>query len=207
MSIWTAPGSVNVANLERVGPFADIIVGTEGRTADLNAAYAAGHRGIILAPGAILTAKLTIAANCTIWSPHESNRIALGAYGIEVTGGTTFLAGFNVNGGTGVGIENSGGVLHAERVQVNGFSSHGLLLSAGSNDQRFDRIDSRSNGGDGFRANSGASYARVCNSMFWSNTGYGFNSLSGTSMIFGVRFYNNAAGSKNGSFALDHSFG
>lgn len=204
MSFWDTHG-VDVANLERLGPWADVVCGTEGRSTDLNQLYADGARTIILAPGAILTAKLTIAANCTIWSPHYGTKINLGAYGIEVTGGTSFFAGFQINGATGSGIEVSGGRMSGERLYVRGCSSHGIHLNVTANDMEFDRVECRANGGDGIRNESVAGKIRCCNSFLWNNTGWGYNDLSNSAVLFGNRISGNTAGNINGTPALDHN--
>ena len=56
-SFW---GAVDKPNLERVGPYAEAVAGTDGEDTDVNALVTAGNNRIILGPGSILTANLAL---------------------------------------------------------------------------------------------------------------------------------------------------
>jgi len=199
MGFW--PADVNTPNLERLGPWFDLFVGTDGRVSDLYAAYVThGARKIVLCAGATLSADLTISASDVfIWAPFHPEGINLGAKKITVDAATrVHLAGFKLSGsGAGIVVQNSGEAW-LERVHVINATSHGLHLLSAVNDCIIDRCELVTNGGDGIRFTAGSS-ARVHNSLVYGNTGYGVNDLTNSSILLGNRIAANTAGQINGT--------
>jgi hypothetical protein len=190
----------DTASMERVGPWFDLFVGTEGRVSDLYAAYNThGARKIVLCAGATLSADLTIAANDVyIWSPFQATALNLGAKKITVTGARVHLAGFRLDGaGAGIVVDTSGEAWF-ERIAVQNATSHGIHLLSSQNDAVIDRCRLFQNGGDGLRLTVG-SHARMENSLSYGNTGYGVNDLTNSSILVGNRIAANTAGQINGT--------
>lgn len=198
MPYW--PHNWDNATGERLGPWFDLFVGTDGRVSDLYAAYNThGARKIVLAAGATLSADLTItAADVFIWSPFNQS-LNLGAKKITVDGvGRVFLAGFRLDGaGAGIIVQNSGEVWF-ERVAVQNATSHGIHLLSSVNDATFDRCRLYQNGGDGVRFTAG-NHPRMTNSLSYGNVGYGVNDLTNSSILVANRIANNTAGQINGT--------
>ena len=201
-SFW---GPVTKANLERVGPWADIVAGTDGADTDINALVTAGNSKIILGDGAILTASLTITAGGGfLWSPRNARSMNLGAYPLTIDGALFHLEGFGLNGGTGVGIQistnASAATLH--RVRVESFSSHGVQFNNAFNDHEIINSHLLSNGGDGVKIQSGANVVRMIGCMSWDNTGYGVNDTSDSAILVANRLDGNTAGAISGTPAV-----
>lgn len=196
MGLW---GPVNAFNLERVGPWADVVVGTEGRYTDLNQAVSDGFTRIILAAGAVLTANLTWNINNGFMWASQCFRgpINLGAYRLIVTGTHNAFAGFGINGATGVGFTIASGYENTlERVSVENCTSHGFELTTSDNDNVFDRCFARSNTGDGFKTAVGADYTRIVNSRAWNNA-YGVNDLADTGIVVACNLIGNVTAAFN----------
>lgn len=198
MAFW--PHAWDTATGERLGPWFDLFVGTEGRTADLYAAYVThGARRIVLGTGATLSANLTIAANDVyIFSPFHPRALNLGAKKITVTGVQVYLAGFKLSG-AGAGIEvNSSGGANLERMAVENATSHGVYFNVTANDLQVTNCWLYANGGDGLRLSSSSS-CRVTNCMIYGNTGYGVNDTGNSSVLVANRIAGNTAGNINGT--------
>lgn len=208
MGIWNVSGSVSVANLERVH-YSDIICGTEAQTTDLNALLTAGHKRILLAPGAILTADVTISASDGyIRSLLLFSTLNLGAYQLTFSGVRWILEGFEVSGATKTGIILTSASADFILIGVSsrshtGASSHGIDLQTTNNDFRMTGCSFRQNGGDGVKLGASASAARIVDNFIWGNTGYGVNDGSDSSIIVANRLNNNTAGAINGTPAID----
>lgn len=199
MSLW--PHNLDTPTMEQIGPWFDLYVGTNGRVADLYAAYNThGARKIVLCAGATLSADLTISATGTvIWSLCHPEELNLGAKKIIVDGAArVILAGFKLSGaGAGIVVQNSGEAW-LERVHVLNATSHGLHMLSSLNDCTIDRCEFLTNGGDGIRFTAG-NHPRVVNTLSYGNTGYGVNDLTNSSILIGNRFATNTAGQIGGT--------
>lgn len=203
MPFWPT-NKVTVANLERLGMW-DVVVGTDGQTTDLNAAAAAGHKRILLAPGAILTANLDLtAAGGCLFSPGHPQNMNLGAFTLTVSGSGWHLEGFRLLNATGVAlVVSASGAIMLSRLELRDASSHGLHITSAGNNFHYDRIQCYNNGGDGVRVEIGATNHRFHNSEFFSNTGYGVNDLDDSTILVGNLITPNTAGAINGTPDID----
>lgn len=195
----------DTAWMESVGPPWDVVCGTAGASTDLNALVAAGHRRIVLADGAILTAALTLsAAQGFIWCPRAIQSLYLGAFGITVTGSTWHLEGFGVNGAPGVGFALQSAFVSLHRIAATNCGSHGIEF--GTQGQNHVLMDSMSfdNTGDGLHTvASGPGSIRVTASQFANNTGWGVNDLGNNTNLVANRIISNTAGIINGTPNID----
>lgn len=203
MGFWdTNPQTA--ANFNRLGPWFDEYVGTEGNYQDLKAAYDAGARRILVGPGASLSAALTIAADdVAIVSVVAGPKTALVsfplAYPLTITGARCYLDGIAFNSITGVCILAQGDALEARRLYINGGSTHGIHLNNTFNDHVVEGCWIIGNGGDGVKIDSGCDWARVHNCVIWGNTGWGIND-GANNVIEGLnRLNGNTAGAINGT--------
>ncbi len=202
MPFWPT-NNLTVPNLERLGMW-DVVVGTDGQTTDINAAYAAGHRRMLLVQGAILTANLTLSASTgCLFNPSHPQAMNLGAYTLTVSGSNWNLEGFRLLSATGVALVISGGEASLSRLELRSAGSHGLHITTASNNYTYDRVQCYDNGGDGVRVESGATNHRFHNCSFFSNTGYGVNDLDDSTILVGNLITPNTAGAINGTPDLD----
>jgi hypothetical protein len=207
---WWSTRKVTVANLDRVSPIADAIIGTEGEGTDINAAVTAGAKRIILLPGAILTADLSLTASDGFLVGFGSpSTIGLGAYQIDISGARWTLERFRLQGAAKSGIVVSGtaGLVFIDRVFITaltGASSHAIdLQSANADGSVITRVQAWSNGGDGLKIASGCNAVRAENNSLTSNTGYGVNDGSDASILVGNVLTGNTAGAINGTPDID----
>lgn len=202
MTFWPT-NKVTVANLERLGMW-DVVVGTDGQTTDINAAYAAGHRRILLVPGAVLTANLDLSASVgCLFNPSHPQGLNLGAYTLTVSGQNWHLEGFRLLSAAGVALIVSSLTCSISRLELREAGSHGLHVTTASNNFAYDRIQCYNNGGDGVRVESGATNHRFHNCSFFSNTGYGVNDLDNSTILVGNLMTGNTAGALNGTPDID----
>lgn len=202
MPFWTDSTKISTANLERLGPFFDCVVGTEGRVTDLFTAYQTlGARRIVLLPGATLSADLTIQASGTvIWCFDEATNINLGAKKILVnnTAIKVVLAGLRLDGAGGGFEVAASAKVHFIRCAALNCTNDGFYLNGSASDHIFDSCIAQGNGRDGIRLSSG-SHARIVNSLITGNTGWGVNDLTNSAIFTGGRIAGNTAGQINGS--------
>lgn len=195
-------GAWDQALQDRIGPPWDAVAGTDGADTDINALVAAGHKRILIAEGAILTANLVLtSANSALYSPRNPRSINLGAFRIQVDAAFCHLEGFGVNGGAGVGIEvvTNGNYCTIHRCQASGFGSHGIQISNSFNDHQIVGCYCSGNTGSGINIGASASTVLVWGNFSWNNTGWGINDLS-NSIIEGLnRLDGNTAGARNTS--------
>jgi hypothetical protein len=198
-SFW---GPVDKANLERVGPWADIVAGTDGADTDVNALVAAGHVRIILGHGSVLTASLTISAsNGFLWSPRNYRSLTLGAYPLVIDGSFFHLEGFQIAGATGVGItlSTNANSITIQRVGSVSNTSHGIEIANTFDNDSIENCWIISNGGDGIRVGAGAANARIVGNTITTNTGYGVNDLDDSTILVSNKLTGNVAGAINGT--------
>ena len=96
MSLWSAAaGKINAANMEKLGPWFDCVVGTDGKYIDLKAALDDGYKRIMLAAGATLSANVTLSSALTfIISPYPARALNLGNARITINTNFCKLQGF-----------------------------------------------------------------------------------------------------------------
>lgn len=217
MSLWSgASGQVNATNLEKLGPWFDCVVGTDGRYTDLKAAIDAGFYKIVIIGGATLSADLTIpsaAANGFIWSPHQpGGGPNLGAKAIELQASNFMLAGFELNGGgskAGAGLTISGtvGNTHIERMGFNDFLGAGIAFTTTGNGHVITACSILDNGGDGIITSSGASAIFIVGgNTIYGNGDYGVDDTGADySVIMGNRIANNTSGQINAGTDTIHT--
>lgn len=204
MGFWDI-NNITAANLNRLGPWADEIVGTDGNYASLNAAVAAGARRIVLADGAYLSTGLTLASASGGFIVNLSPQLlTLGAYGIAVTAGSWRFQGFRLYNGSGVGIYvfSSAGYCEFVNIEVRQFTSHGLQIEV-TNDHFISGSKFLLNGGSGIRIGSSPVAVRAIGNMSYGNTGYGFYDGGNKAMLIGNRLDGNTAGAIYGTPAVD----
>ena len=185
-----------------VGPWADAICGTNGLSTDLNAVVAAGHKRIILAPGAVLTANLTLtASDGYLWSPGHGNSINLGAYYIWISGSNWHLEGFKIAGAasTLLAFTGTSQSCSIHRVRLTGASSHGLYFQTSGNDHEVTGCYIEGNVGDGIKIASGAGSCRIINNFIYNNTGWGVNDGDNSSVLIANRIAANGSGQITGT--------
>jgi len=194
-------GKIDTFNLERLGPFCDVVVGTDGRYTDLNQAISDGHTRIILGEGAILTANLSLtAATGFIVSPGSSRNMDLGAFTLSVESSNWHFEGFEISGASGSGIVvSSGNSISIERCDLNTNGVHGVHIQSPVNNVHLSTIRCSSNTGDGVRMDSGTDNTMVLGSYCSFNTGYGINDLDNSSIVVACRIEGNTAGGINGT--------
>jgi len=205
MGFWDV-NDFTAARMNRLGPWVDEIVGTDGNYASLNSAVAAGATRIILCDGAYLSAALSLTNVNGGFIVHMGPGILnLGAYGITVTEGAWRFEGFRLASGSGVGIYLATNALSSEfaRVRVVGFSSHGIQLGTNANDHLLYGCTCTTNGGDGIKVGANSSCARIEASMSYGNTGYGVNDTSNSAIVVGNRLDGNTAGAIGGTPSID----
>lgn len=211
MSFWDTNG-VSGANLERLGPWFDVVVGTEGRYTDLNAAVAAGHTRIIITEGAVLTADLLLSgkSNGFIWGPHAPEAINLGAYQIDAQNCSHFhFGGFRVQAvasKSGIVISGTSNGLVFSRVASNGHTGggHGFEFTTSGHNNVLDGGEAIACAGDGVEISGTGDHQRITGGQYRSNTGYGIDSQgSALTVAIGARITGNGAGSTTGSFSLN----
>lgn len=190
----------------RIGPPWDAVCGDDGLSTDLNAVWAAGHRRILLAEGAILTAGLGLnTAGAWIWSPFHPLALNLGAFTLTVNAAYMVLAGFSIQGaaGTGFACQQNADELFLERIGAVSCGVHGIHLNNDHDDHVLDRVICRGNTADGIRTKAGALNVRIINSEMTGNTGFGVNDLDDSSILVGNKINGNTAGQINGTPAID----
>ena len=197
-SFW---GPVDKTNLERVGPWAEAVAGTDGEDTDVNALVAAGHNRIVLGPGSILTAALGLSAagGGYLWSPSMARGLNLGAFSITITGTSWHLEGFGLNGGPGVAIliTTGAGSTTIHRVECRDQTTHGIQGNGTVNNVEIMHCWLWNNTLDGLKI--GASHAnwRVVGNYISLNGGWGINDLS-NSVIEGSNYLQgNTTGARN----------
>ena len=197
-SFW---GPVTTANLERVGPWADIVAGTDGADTDINALVTAGHKRIILGTGSILTANLTLtASDGFFWAPLSPRGFNLGTFSLVISGASWHFEGFKLDGSAGVGLKlTGGGNITLHRVEVRDQTSHGVEGAGTGNDSEIMNCFITNNGGDGVKIAAAHANWRVGFSFIWNNTGWGINDLSNTVIEGSNRRDSNTAGSLSGT--------
>jgi hypothetical protein len=192
---------------DQVGPPWDAVCGTDGMSTDLNAVVAAGHTRIVLGPGAVLTANLTLSAGSGyIWSPFGPRGINLGARRIIVTGADWRLEGFRLNAGNGGALlefQGTSQLCTVRDVALTGGSSHGIYFNTSGNDHVVEGCYITGNGGDGINVIAGAGAVRVVNNFIYNNTGYGLNTAATDGIVVANRLDTNGSGAINGSPAVD----
>lgn len=206
MGFWDA-NDINAARLNRLGPWFDEHVGTDGNYQDLKAALDAGKTRIVLGVGAFLSADVVISTNNGfIWSPYEAGRLNLGAFGIEIQGQNWRLAGFQLNGGSAqIKFNNASAALIAlARVSVwNNTAGPGIWLAGagGGGYVLIDSCESVLNTTDGLLIASGYTNTRVIGGRYTNNGGYGVNDANGAStgaLVLGCGLLANSSGRLNG---------
>lgn len=199
MGYWTAGGDIDGPTMERIGPWFDLYVGTDGRVSDLYAAWVThGARKIVLCAGATLSADLTITANTTIWSMFDPEELTLGAKKIIVSGCRVTLAGFRLaNAGAGIEVVSSGKVF-IDRVTVDNATLDGLLITSALNDQTIRDSRFMNNGRDGIRITP-ACHPQIKGCLCHGNTGWGINDIGDSAIITGGRVAANTAGQIDGT--------
>jgi len=199
-SFW---GPVTKANLERVGPFTDAVAGTDGEDTDVNALVTAGNNRIILGPGSILTAALTLSAagGGYLWSPAHPEAINLGAWPITVTGSGWHLEGFEINGSASVGIliTTGAGPISIARVSSTGNTTHGIQGNGTVNDVSITDCKLFSNTVDGLKIGASHNAWRVVGNFIWDNGGWGINDLSDSVIEGSNRLDSNSSGAISGT--------
>jgi len=203
MGFWNV-NTQTAANFNRLGPWVDEIVGTNGNYQSLNSAIAAGKRKILIDDGAYLSAALTInipTGGFIVSLGHGLHD--LGSYPITIASGNWYLEGFQIDGATGVGILVSGGRVEASRIWCRNNSSHGFQITSADNDHAFFGCYFDSNGGDGLRIGSGASGVRVLGGHLYGNTGYGVTDQANSSILVGNRMDGNSSGAISGTPWID----
>jgi hypothetical protein len=196
------PGAVDTTNLEKVGIYADAVCATNGAGTDLNALHAAGAKKIILGPGAVLTANLSLTGNDGwLWSPYNPLALDLGAYKLAVVGHRWHLEGFSVDGSASVGVavEGSSILCTIRRVGALNCTSHGIQLNTTSDYHRVEECYIESNGGDGIWINATVANAKIFGNHSRLNTGYGVNDLSNSCLLGLNQIDGNTAGALNGT--------
>ena len=188
--------------MESVGPPWDAICGTAGMSTNLNAVVAAGHSSIVLAPGAILTANLTLSgSDGAIWSFQHRGRINLGAYYIWISGSNWHLEGFELNGSASTLLAFTGTSANCsvERVLLQSGGSHGMYFTTSGGNHSVTDCAIIGNTGDGVKIASGSNGNRIVNNQIYGNTGYGVNDASSASIVGLNRIAANTAGNINGT--------
>ena len=189
---------------DELGPPWDAVCGTKGLSTDLNAVVAAGHKRIMIAPGAVLTAALVLStANGWLMSFGGSRMVNLGAFSIVVAASDWHLEGFEVNGASGAGIVLTASGISCTRVSAIGCGTHGFHVTSGSNHHLLG-CRSWSNTGDGLRAEAATTnlVAVMCYLSF--NTGWGVNDIANDCILSGGnRIEGNTAGGINGTPAVN----
>lgn len=197
-------GAVDTNKLERTGPIGDSVCGTNGESTDLNALVAAGRSRIILAPGAILTANLTITSAGFLWSPFHPRNLNLGAFTLTINAGFFHLEGFSIQGASGAGVVvldvNNVSIV---RVGALNCGSHGIHMQSTFDNHEIRACFATGNAGDGIRLDAGSNYCRLIGNLSTGNTGYGINDLSNSGIVVANRIDGNTAGALNGTPAID----
>lgn len=202
MSLWSgASGQLNAANMEKLGPWFDCVVGTDGKYTDLKAALDGGHKQIMLATGATLSADVTLSSGLTlIISPYPARALNIGNASITVNANYCKLQGFMLDGagthaGAGIILSGSASYTLLRDVLVDDFIGAGFDLATTGNENVLDCCESTGNGGDGVLVASGADYTRISNCLINNNGAYGVDdSAGGGSIIIGCNLRGNASG-------------
>jgi hypothetical protein len=202
MGFWDT-NDITAARLNRLGPWFDEYVGTEGNYQDLKAAYDAGARRMLIGPGASLSAALTIAAdNVAIVSVVANPKAALAqfplAYPLTISGNQCYLDGIAFNSVTGVAITVTGDDFEARRLAIYSSSSHGIYLNNTYNDAVIEGCWIISNGGDGVKTIAGCDHTRIHNCIIYGSTGWGINDAAGNCLEGCNRLDGNSGGAING---------
>jgi len=200
---WWDTHALAVSEMEKLGPFLDGIVGTEGKYTDLYAAInTGGWTRMIVTPTATLSANLTISSHIGfIWALGQREGTVLSNYKITISGNYWKIVGIKLASGA-AGWELQGHDYDFENCAATGGSSHGLYLNSSSGGFIFRGCSFLSNAGDGIKIAVGSLYNQFVGCDSHGNTGYGVNSAvvgSGYSIFAGCRLGTNTAGSVSGT--------
>jgi hypothetical protein len=189
--------AITAERLNRLGPYLDCFVGTDGEYQTLNAAIAAGAKRIFLTDGATMSSNLSISASdgFIVGFHHMNLTINASSYNLTITGDNWNLEGFVLNTGR---LKIEGTECSMERVWSYNSATTGIWLAAGDR-HCLSGCWCTSATTDGLYITAGVDYCKVNQCEFKNNGGYGVNDLSNLIMEGSNYYAGNASGGINSS--------
>lgn len=200
---WDA-NDITPANMNKLGPIIDGVVGTNGEYQDIYAAMldpgGPQWTKVFITDGAIMSQACAFTAGDEwLIGVGYAMRIT-GDYALSFAGAGAIIIGIGRSTITSPGILITGDRAHIERCVFLNCTSHGLHLNSANGNHHLHHIVSYGNGGDGIRFEQSGDDAMLTNIRSQTNTGYGINNVNNARICAASGLLNgNTAGSWNGA--------